>query len=145
MLHPTKVQTGIAIILLMLGSFTAGRNTEKSTVKLVVKTVEVEKVVEQQQHSVTTITTKPDGSKEETITKDTSTHSNTNSDTNISSTEKSSPSKGSFTLQALAGYDIGTTSLVYGISISKTVLGPISVGVWGLSDKTIGASIGLTF
>ncbi len=34
---------------------------------------------------------------------------------------------------------------VYGASVSKEVLGPITIGLWGLSSATVGVSVGVNF
>lgn len=35
--------------------------------------------------------------------------------------------------------------LIYGVSVSKELLGPITIGVFGYADRRIGVSIGLNF
>lgn len=56
-------------------------------------------------------------------------------------------SKGFTNLSFLAG--ISTTQpgnpMLYGASVNRSILGPISIGLWGLSDGSCGASIGLNF
>ncbi len=48
-------------------------------------------------------------------------------------------------LSALAGFSVhDLTAPVYGGSVSKEVLGPISVGFWGLSSGVVGASVGVS-
>lgn len=53
------------------------------------------------------------------------------------------------TVSFMAGPSFSLTNglgpLVYGGSITKPVLGPITVGVWGLSNGTGGVSLGFTF
>lgn len=34
---------------------------------------------------------------------------------------------------------------LYGISVQKEVLGPVTIGAWGLNNGTVGLSIGLNF
>lgn len=141
-----KVQEGIVVIALVLGAFALGRHSGETKVQTVIKTVEIEKIVDKDQHSVTKIVAHPDGTKETTITKDTSTHSDTNTDSRSTNVTKISTSKHEWTLTALAGTSLNLTSpVIYGGSITKSVLGPISVGVWGLTSGTIGASIGIDF
>jgi hypothetical protein len=51
------------------------------------------------------------------------------------------------TISALAGlsvHDLSVPSPVYGASVSKQVLGPISAGIWGLSNGVFGLSIGVS-
>lgn len=51
------------------------------------------------------------------------------------------------TISALVGakisYPLGTPT--YGVHVSRPLLGPITVGLWGMSDVTGGVSIGLQF
>lgn len=51
------------------------------------------------------------------------------------------------TISALAGVTVTNLAqpIVFGGHISKPLLGPITVGVWGLSNATAGASLGLQF
>lgn len=57
-------------------------------------------------------------------------------------------SAGRFTISALGGYDVagaesGTMSI--GAHASARVLGPVNVGIFGLSSGTLGVSVGITF
>lgn len=95
------------------------------------------------------VTTKPDGEKTETTIVD---NSIKNDDKTIVSDIKASDkvvdketSDYKTTINALIGLGLNNTQVDYGLSITRPVLGPLTIGVWGLSDKTGGASIGLTF
>lgn len=48
------------------------------------------------------------------------------------------------TLSALGGLAWDLTP-VYGVMASKELIGPIGVGAWGLTDRTFGVSLSLTF
>lgn len=50
-------------------------------------------------------------------------------------------------VSALVANDFSTGSLkpLYGISVSKELLGPITVGAFGLTNGTIGLSLGINF
>lgn len=48
-------------------------------------------------------------------------------------------------LSALGGLDTRTLQPVYGISANKEFIGPITVGAWGLTNGSVGVSVGWTF
>jgi hypothetical protein len=159
----TYKHIAIGSVVVVLVAFAAGRYSVP--IKTVTKTVtvEVEKKVEKtntdsktRRHTTTTIT--------ETKTKDGTTSRVTKIDTVVGETENSSSTtdlslhvdsktekevtRGSspVTISALAGLQLGLPPTpVYGISVTKPVFGPIAVGAWGLSNRTIGGSLGLTF
>lgn len=116
-----------------------------------VKTTETSKVqiekVEEQKHTrkIVTITEHPNGTKKTVIREDTDTATNTN----VQSIAQSKivdevGKKNSTRISVMAGVAPTQTELfVYGVAVTKPVLGPVSIGVWGLSNKTFGASIGI--
>lgn len=61
-------------------------------------------------------------------------------------TEAPAPRK-NLNVSALVGNDFsrGVFKVVYGVSVSKEVLGPVTVGIYGLTSGTVGVSIGLNF
>lgn len=135
-------------------AFAAGRFTVPEKTKIVTQTVEVEKKNQDIKQKVnkttkTVIVKNKDGS--ETITKTTNLNQNTDdqSKTTIDqSTDKSSETvrgDSKVTISALAGYDFKSGGLAYGASVSKPVIGPITIGIFGLTNETFGCSVGLTF
>lgn len=130
-------------VILLLVAFASGRFLSPTKIKTETKVVTVEKIVEKVVHSVTTITEKPDGTKE--------THIDTHSDTTAKSDTKEKDSKQEITksnsttnLSALIGIN------TYGISLSRNLLGPITFGPWVISntsfqDLKAGISIGVNF
>lgn len=152
-----KIGIVIAIVW-TLGAYGFGRWSAPDHVKIETKIVEVEKKTtdtdtNRDKHKKTTVveTTKPDGTKEKTtvITEDTDTERKTHSTDDIAKTsdtvkELSRASK--VTLSALAGMNVTSAGLpVYGVSVSKPILGPITVGAFGFQNGLVGASLGLTF
>lgn len=97
-------------------------------------------------HKKTTVVEKekPDGTKEKkTIVEEDRDRSKSKTS---SETEETLARRDRVSLSALGGFHFnGESSPDYGISISKPVLGPITLGIWGLQSGVIGASIGLTF
>lgn len=153
-------------LMLILGAFAFGRFSAPTKVVTDTKTVEVDKKAEHQVTDVgrdrrtdttTTEVTRPDGTKEKT------THTVTESETNktvdrttaeerdrVAETHKEVIQEGSkVTVSALFGAQFSSLSLsqplVYGASLTRPILGPVTIGVFGMSNMTFGASIGFTF
>lgn len=142
-------------VLALIAAFATGRYTVPS--HTVIKTAETDnktdnKKVEDDKHKTITKTEtiKPDGTREiKTTYRDDSVikidDKSTDSDTKASLTEVTRGGD-KITISALGGIDpFKVGAPVYGLSVSKPILGPIAVGIWGLTDQTIGASIGLSF
>lgn len=160
--------------ILALGvAFAFGRYTAPEKVKIEKEIVTVESTTKEEKkevktdaqrdkrvEKVTTEVVRPDGTKETTtrIVEDSKTTRQTDSGTDSreesrkASTEKSSETieygRDKLSLSMLAGAPISFTSglgvIVYGGHIHRNFLGPISIGVWGLSNGTGGFSLGLT-
>lgn len=146
-----------------LAAFAAGRWACPTKVRVETRTVEVEKKTEQvktdtarERHvdTVVTVVTRPDGTKTETTHTVQDTH--TQQDRRLAETDQSRRvdaslketiyAESKLTLSVLGGYNPGDfTKPVYGLSLTKPVLGPITLGIWGMSDKTFGCSLGFTF
>jgi hypothetical protein len=106
--------------------------------------------------------THPDGSKEVVTHYTRNSHASRSSEKEASSTEKETLAKtekeskevtksssklivsGLVGGNGLSGLD-ALKAPVYGAHVQKTVLGPIMVGAWGLTDRTVGLSLGLIF
>lgn len=159
----TKSIILIAVLLALLG-FAFGRWSAPEKVKTVTQTVEVEKHTQQNQTDtdrdkhrevVTTEVTRPDGTTEKTTktVEDTSTERKTKSTDSTVITQQTTQTKEStgatakVTISALVGTNVTNIAggLVYGGSISKPILGPIAVGLWGLTSGVAGCSVGLSF
>lgn len=154
----TKYKVVLAAIAL-LGAFAAGRYLAPEKIKIEKQIVEVEKKssnkdAEKNTRKTTTVTktTYPDGRVEErtVVVEETDRKSSSTTVSEGSKTENEvtevTHSSSRVTISALAGAPTSSLQLpVYGVAISKPVLGPITVGAWGLSSGVIGASLGLTF
>ena len=133
-------------ILLIIVSFATGRYTVPVRVETKTITVEVEhKKEDTKVDKVTTIVVKPDGTKTTVITDktETKTTDDTNSKTETSKLVKNN--SGNTNISVLAGLDALNPKFVYGLSATRTIIGPVSIGVWGLNNLTFGASVGLQF
>ncbi len=156
-----KVIIGVALLV----SFAAGRWAAPEKVKIETRTVEVEKkdstVQKEQdrnQHKETTETevTRPDGTIEKTkktvdaIDTHQETDKHDTSDTSkATETEKEvTRSSGKVTLAVLAGIKFTSVTagspILYGAQVYRPIVGPIGIGIWGLSDLTFGVSVGLS-
>lgn len=153
----------IIVSVSLLAAFAFGRWSSPEKVKTEIKTVEVEKKTEDTQidsdknrHKETKVVeiTHPDGTKEKTTQTVEDSQSTKKTDQSVTdNTQKSTEevkeityATAKVTISALAGLNVSSLSLpVYGASVTKPILGPITVGLWGLSNSTIGGSIGLTF
>lgn len=144
--------------LALLASYAFGRFSAPEKVKIEKQIVEVEKKVTdrdaEKNTKKTTTTTKithPDGRVEETTTvveetnRKSSKTETSESGKSSSETTETTYSSSKVSVSGLWGIQIGTPGVVYGASISKPILGPITVGAFGLSNGIVGGSIGLTF
>jgi hypothetical protein len=140
--------------LVILVSAAVGRFTAPEKIK----TVEVEKQTnsakddsEKDIHKkvVETKVTGPNGVvTDTTVTTDDSVLSNKSTDTSVTTDDKSKEivrNSGVLRVQALIGTPLTNPTLTYGASISRNLIGPINIGVFGLSSSMVGGSIGIDF
>lgn len=95
-----------------------------------------------QTHTVTVVVTKPNGTHQSTTTTDQTQYADTHSKSDVTVIKATNSS---IKISALAGIDFSQRKIAYGAEVSKQILGPISVGAWGLTDGVIGVSIGISF
>ena len=156
-------QKVIVIGIAVLVSYGLGRWSSPTKVKTIIQTVQVQNKLNdtksnldlnRHKETVTTTVRKPDGTMEitthtveDTTANKTRTQHDTDQLTQTSSQSKEvTYSKSKVTISALGGLSFsGTPIPVYGASVSKDVFGPIAVGAFGLSNRTVGVSVGLTF
>lgn len=166
-----KLAAGLALALLVGYAFGRWATPTKIEIKKEVVTVE-KKVVDTEElkrielernkklRTIIVEITRPDGTKEKTTrhVESTTTNKTTDSDKKTrEETEKETrvteskliENKSSVTISALAGLDVLNLGIplkpVYGGHVQKNVLGPIGLGVFGLSNGTCGMSLGLSF
>lgn len=154
----------LGAIALLLGSFALGRYTVPVKVKIETKIVEVEKkVVDKQQDvskdthkTVTIVETKlPTGETKTvtTIAEDTNSDKKTNtSELDLSLKQEENKKEvikdsGRTSIFMMSGVDYKNTlnGVIFGLGVNKSVLGPLTIGVWGMTNNTAGCSIGLEF
>lgn len=159
----TKTKIIIATISLIT-AFAFGRYSVPERVKIETKIVEVEKKTSDKNSEAernkkktteTKETVKPDGTRETTtktteeteVSKKNNEHSTDETSKNSESSKEVISGQSKTSLNVLAGVKANdiTGGLIYGVSVTKPILGPISIGIWGLTNSTIGASVGLLF
>lgn len=148
----TKTKVIIGAIALAV-TFALGRYTVPIKTVTEIKYVEVDKKVDQtdsskKTHTTTTIVQAPDGSKTTTIVQDTgsttkSTETEQKSDS--SDTIKTVSRASNITISGLGGVDFTRGVPMYGLSVSRPILGPITAGAWLLTPGVVGVSLGLSF
>lgn len=126
-----KIVIAISILLLAfaVGRYTAPKSVSTSETQIVDNTIK---------H--TTIVKTPDGHETTTIDEHTTEHETQRQ------TETIIPKRSTVNISALIGTELthGIQPL-YGLSVSKEVLGNITAGVYGLNNGILGVSIGLNF
>jgi len=139
-----KTQEAI-ILVLMAASFTFGYMFKKSQISVSTDTKDVTTQVEDNHTVITTVTHKErNGDLQVTKTIDSDVKVKKTDDKQISI----QPAAKTWNVSALAGYDFSKPKdlvPIYGVSVSKQVLGPWSIGAFGLTNGIIGLSIGVTF
>jgi hypothetical protein len=145
----TKTKIIGAVVLLAI-AFASGRYSVQSpTVKLKESLVAVTQTnTEKTDHKKVVIDKKPDGEVTTTITDDTATDTQKTSDVTTKVSETITPSKvGTLNISALGALDFSSRLPVptYGLSITKEVLGPVTVGAFGLMNGVAGVSVGISF
>lgn len=135
----TKAKVILVVLTLVL-AFAGGRysvqqpNTSATTDTKIDKDTHTKKTV--------VIIKEPDG--KETTTTVVERDTKTKTDTNTSNTT-TQVKRNTLSVAALAGIEVNDKQMVYGASVSKEVLGPVTVGAWGLTNGTVGVSLGINF
>lgn len=140
----------ISVFTVFLVAFALGRYSVSAPSVKIDKTTEIDENTKTNTdtHKVTTITEDcATGKKVTTITENTNTKSEDKKDTDIKLDKTVTPQKTStLNVSALAGTGLfSSLNPVYGASITKELIGPITVGGFGLTNGVVGVSIGLNF
>jgi hypothetical protein len=132
----------LALLLCVLSALIGGAVTEKYLVQTKTVTVDHE-VIKDNIVTVTHTITQPNGTVESTTT------TTDKSDKLVSdvNTAVVASTHSTLNISALVANDFSRGVLVptYGVSVSKQLLGPVTVGGFGLTNGTIGISIGINF
>lgn len=172
-MSPSK-KIAIALAIALLVGYAFGRYTTPTKVEIKKEVVTVEKKVldteemkrielerNKKLRTITTEITRPDGTKEKTTRtvqvtstnkttdKETKTHEETEKETKQTESKLVENNRSGLTISAMAGLDVTNLSSpqkpVYGGHIQKSLLGPIGIGAFGLTNGTCGMSVGLSF
>jgi hypothetical protein len=153
---PKKYKYG-AVVVITISSFAVGRYTVPEKIKIETKVVEVEKkisdvdqnknehkkvvVVEVKQPNGTdTITT----TTQDDVKTDVKTDTKVTDDTTTDTTKTVTKSNANLNLSVMGGINIlNPSQLLIGGSVTKQIIGPFTLGIWGLSNATAGVSIGV--
>lgn len=141
----------IGCLVALLAAFAVGRFTGRPSAPAVhtIETLQTESETKTNKdtHKTTVITKKPGGEETTTITEDTVTTADRKRDSVAHLDQTVTPPRvAPLNLSILAGVDpTNSFKPVYGLSLSKQVLGPITVGVFGLTNHNVGVSLGLNF
>jgi len=131
----------LGVLVVLRVAFATGRysvtaNTDKTATK---------QVDDKKTHTQTTTTTtkSPTGEIKTVITTDTVSVVNKKKDIVKAAPAPKQPITN---VSLLVAYDFSRPSgLIYGISATKEIAGPITAGVYGLSNGTLGVSVGMNF
>lgn len=136
----------LTLVCIILLSFAIGRYTATIGKSVDTKSsTQIDETKNTETHTTITQTKDPNGQVKTVTTIDSNTSTKIDEDkTKESHTQVSAQSK--INVSALVGNDFNNPFLpIYGVSASKEFLGPITVGAWGLTNGTIGLSLGLNF
>lgn len=133
----------ILFAIIIVISYATGRYMAPQKIKTEIHTVEVEKEVTKVEHKIVKIKENKDGSKETIIVTDSS--SNQRSKEKDSFASKEVTVRDTLNISVLGGISFPLSQPVIGISAQKNLIGPVTMGLWGLSNGTVGASLGLNF
>ncbi len=162
MIQLTRRNKIIIVSVGLLVSFAAGRYTVTESIKTEIHDTEVKKIAEDEKKNrdkedhkkvVIVVIRKPDGEetttttetddsedKETTVVKDTTTDDKVKNETKVVT-----KGQDKVTVSALGGINVLTGQPQYGAAITKPILGPLNVGLWGLNTGAVGASVGVSF
>lgn len=137
-----KVAGGIVALIVAFG---IGRySSRSSSVKIDTKT-DTTKQTDTDTHKTTVITKDSSGKEVTTITEDTTTDTKRTTDTKTDSAV-TPPKTSIINVSALAGLDTSRGFVpTYGVSVNREILGPLTIGAFGLTNGTIGLSLGVNF
>lgn len=140
-----KLQEVVAIVALII-AFGLGYGLRNSMVSNVASSTDQTTQVKDN-HTVVTVTTTKDKDGGTKIVKTIDSNIRSNTTENKQSSVPVGPAS-KYNISALAGYDLShprSLTPLYGVSVTKQVLGPITVGAFGLTNGVLGVSLGVNF
>ena len=139
-----KIKITLSIII-VAGAFYAGR--QSATIPTEVRKVEETKKENSQTDQTVVTIKRPDGTIETTKKTHKTVEKDIKKETKAEVPKPSLVKPPTTKVSLMAGVDLQTAGrpIVYGAEVSMQVLGPISLGVFGLSNGIIGISGGMAF
>lgn len=141
----TKYKVLIVVAVGVLG-YAFGRYAQPA--KIQIKTETVIKEVQVEKRNVVTETHEikhTDGTTETVIKVTDLTKVSTKETSDSKTSETITFNKPQWKVQALLATQTGPVGPLYGVDVERRILGPISAGAWGNTDKKFGASISIEF
>jgi hypothetical protein len=146
-----KYEIGALIVIWVL-AFSLGRcSVQPSKVETKIETnTDTETKIDKNVHkSTVTVTEQEPSGAVKTTTKtieDTEVQKHVDTETVAHTAQTITPPKTStLNVSGLVGIDLSRQMPVYGVSINKQLIGPITVGAYGLTNGTLGVSFGINF
>lgn len=141
-----KYQIIIGLVLLGIG-FGAGHYFTPT--KIITKTETVVKtndIIHDHIKTIIRTITNPDGTTDSTTTIDNNSVEVKNSSSESNSSSVTTYEKPQWKAQGLVGLNFDNTTIpIYGVGIERRIIGPISAGLWGNTNKEAGLSVSLEF
>lgn len=142
----------LIVLILILVSFMVGRySVNPPAVKdTQIVTQDTQTQIKEEKHVIVhTITVKePSGVERTETTTESDTHidkdKNTESQTVVEH-ESTLQKRSEVNISGLIASDLNDIKPVYGLSVSKEIIGPITVGLFGFTNGTLGVSVGINF
>lgn len=137
------ILVSILIIGFTLGWFSSSSRTSAHSED---KKIDIKKDIGT--HTTTTTTTTQVSPKQTQVVTVTDSDKTIIEDKRVESVTRDAPvAKSKIHISALAGLDLSLSAPrpIYGASISKDFIGPISIGAWGLTNGSAGVILGISF
>lgn len=136
----------VLVVAATVSGFALGRYSSTNREKENTVITDTSKNTETDTTKNTTIEKRPDGSEVTKIIEETTTKTEERKQQEKKMEELITAARRSVNISGLLGYDLSAKPLpIYGASFSKEFIGPITLGAWGLTNGSLGISIGVNF
>lgn len=136
-----------ALLMFALGRYSVSSPTIKTTENQTIAS-NTDKDKNTHKQTTTTVVEEPNGEKKTVITTNEDTISTTHKTGDVSTHLEQTitpPKTNTLNVSALAATSFSEFKPLYGVSVTKQVIGPITAGAFGLNNGTVGVSLGLSF
>lgn len=148
----------LIVVGALLSAFAAGRFSTPEKIKVETKIVEVEKKrkdtnLNKKSKKTTKTVTRPDGTKETTTVVETDTKKDTKEvterDKKTDSVTETTKGGNKTSISVIGGIGLAPGTVApapaFGAHVQRQILGPFTLGIWGLSNVSGGVSLGIMF